>query len=264
MSIIAISRGSYRRGKEVAEKVAQKLNFVCIDRDSLIDELDLFHLPEIKLVRNIYDATSVLDRFPYGKERYIASISSAILKRCKEDKVVYHGLAGHFFVKDVSHVLKVRIIADLETRVKEEADREGISIQEARYILKKDDEERRKWALYLYGIDIWDSKLYDMVLNIGAVTVDDAVNIICNTIKLPRFQATSESNKKINDLALAASVQASLFEFPNAHVSANDGNVVVRLKVPVGQKEIITNNVDNIVKDLDGVESVEVRIEPYY
>lgn len=263
MSIIAISRGSYRRGKEVAEKVALKLNYACIDRDLLIDEMNLFHLPEIKLVRNIHDATSILDRFPYGKERYIASIRSALLKRCREDNVVYHGLAGHFFVKDVSHVLKVRIIADLEVRVKNEAEREGISAQEARYILIKDDEERRKWALYLYGIDVWDSKLYDRVLNIGAVTVDDVVDIIVNTVKLPCFQPTSDSIKKINNLALAAEVRASLFEFPNASVSAKEGKVLVSLKAPVEQQEFITKTVEDIVKSINGVEAVEVRIEPY-
>ena len=263
MSIIAISRGSYRRGKEVAEKVALKLNYACIDRDLLIDEMNLFHLPEIKLVRNIHDATSILDRFPYGKERYIASIRSALLKRCREDNVVYHGLAGHFFVKDVSHVLKVRIIADLEVRVKNEAEREGISAQEARYILIKDDEERRKWALYLYGIDVWDSKLYDRVLNVGAVTVDDVVDIIVNTVKLPCFQPTSDSIKKINNLALAAEAQASLFEFPNASVSAKEGKVLVILKAPVEQQEFITKTVEDIVKSINGVEAVEVRIEPY-
>ncbi len=263
MSIIAISRGSYRRGKEVAEKVALKLNYACIDRDLLIDEMNLFHLPEIKLVRNIHDATSILDRFPYGKERYIASIRSALLKRCREDNVVYHGLAGHFFVKDVSHVLKVRIIADLEVRVKNETEREGISAQEARYILIKDDEERRKWALYLYGIDVWDSKLYDRVLNIGAVTVDDVVDIIVNTVKLPCFQPTSDSIKKINNLALAAEAQASLFEFPNASVSAKEGKVLVSLKAPVEQQEFITKTVEDIVKSINGVEAVEVRIESY-
>lgn len=264
MSIIAISRGSYRSGKEVAEKVALKLNYACIDRDLLIDEINLFHLPEIKLVRNIHDATSILDRFPYGKERYIAGIRSALLKRCRRDNIVYHGLAGHFFVKDVPHVLKIRIIADLEVRVKKEAEREGISAQEARNTLLKDDEERRKWALYLYGIDVLDSRLYDRVFNIGAVTVDDVVDIIVDTAKLPGFQPTDDSVKMINNLALAAEAQASLFEFPNASVSAKEGRVLVRLKAPSEQKGFITITVKNIVKKINGVEAVEVSIEPYF
>jgi hypothetical protein len=55
-----------------------------------------------------------------------------------------HGLAGHFFVHDISLVLKVRIILDLEVRVEEEIKLENISAQEARYVLKKDNGARRK------------------------------------------------------------------------------------------------------------------------
>ncbi|MGO9376675.1 MAG: cytidylate kinase family protein [Syntrophobacteraceae bacterium] len=33
-------------------------------------------------------------------------------------KVVYHGLAGHFYVRGVSHVLKVKIIAEMKDRIK--------------------------------------------------------------------------------------------------------------------------------------------------
>ena len=264
MSIIAISRGSYRRGKEVAEKVAQKLGYTCIDRDLLIDAMDEFHLPEIKLVRNIHDATSVLNRFPHGKERYVASIRAAVLKHCQKDKMVYHGLAGHFFVKDVSHAFKVRIVADLEMRIKEEMEREKISAQEARYILKKDDDERRKWGLFLYGIDIWDSKIYDMVINIGTLTVDDAVDIIINTIQFPCFQPKPESQQIINNLALTAQVQVALFEYPNARVIASDVKVYARLKAPLDQQETITANLENIIKKIDGVTDVDIRLEPYF
>jgi cytidylate kinase len=264
MSIIAISRGSYRRGKEVAEKVAEKLGYTCIDRDLLIDDMKEFHLPEIKMVRNILDATSVLDRFSHGKERYIGSIKAAILKHCQKNNIVYHGLAGHFFVRDVSHAFKIRVISDLEARVTEEMERENISAQDARYILKKDDEERRKWALYLYGIDIKDSTLYDMVINIISITVDDAVDIIANAVKLPCFQPTPESQRKIDDLALGAAARVALFEYPNATVSAVAGKVCIGLKAPVDQKETITANIERVLKDIEAVTDVEVHLEPYF
>lgn len=263
MSIITISRGSYRLGKEVAEKVAQKLRFECISRDVLIEALNQFHIPEIKLVRKIHDATSILERFSYGKERYIANIRAALLKHLKKDNVVYHGLAGHFFVKGISHVFKVRIIAGMETRVKEEMKRENISAKEARYILKKDDEERRKWSLYLYGIDTWNPSLYDMVLNIDAISVDDAVDIISNTIKLPCFQTTSEGQRQVENLALAAQVQATMFEFPTANVSAKDGSVLVSLKAPVDQQEEITLNIENLIRKIPEVKEIKMRFEPY-
>ena len=67
MSIITISRGSYSRGKEVAEKVAAALGYECISRDILLEASDQFNIPEIKLVRAIHDAPSILERFTYGK-----------------------------------------------------------------------------------------------------------------------------------------------------------------------------------------------------
>ena len=141
MSIVTISRGSYSRGKEVAEKVANVLNYECISRDILLEASEQFHIPEIKLIRAIHDGPRILDRFSHGKQQYIAFIRAAILKHMKKDNIVYHGLAGHFFLQDISHVLKVRVIADLEERVKEEMRREGIGAEEARYLIRKDNDE---------------------------------------------------------------------------------------------------------------------------
>ena len=263
MSIITISRGSFYRGKQVAEKVAQKLGYECVSRDMVLEELDEFHFPEIKLVRGLNDAVSILERFSYGKERFIMKIRWALLDHFRKDNIVYHGLAGHYFVKDLSHALKIRIIADLESRVKAEMEREGIPARQARSILKKDDEERRQWSLYLYGVDTWDPDQYDMVLNIAAITVDDAVDIIANTIQFPRFQPTPASHKKIEDLALAARIHSSLFEYPNAKVSAQEGAVAVIIKAPLDQKKEIIANVRNIIKDISGVKDVNVHFEPY-
>ena len=89
--------------------------------------------------------------------------------------------------------LKVRIIADMEDRIREEMKRENLTAEKARYLLKKDDDERRKWSLMLYGIDTWDPSLYDIVLNIKSLQVDDAVKIILDTLKIQSFQTTEQS-----------------------------------------------------------------------
>ena len=156
MSIVTISRGSHSRGKEIAEKLAKTLGHECISRDILLETSDEFNIPEIKLVRAIHDAPSILERFTYGKERYIAFFRSTFLKRLQKDNLIYHGLAGHVFVQNIPHILKVRIIADIDARVKEEMKRENITAEQARYMLVKDDAERRKWSMALYGLDTWD------------------------------------------------------------------------------------------------------------
>jgi len=263
MSIITISRGSYSHGKEVAEKVAQKLGYQCVSREILLEASEQFHIPEIKLLRAIHDAPSVFDRFTYGKERYIAYLRSALLKCVQKDNVVYHGLAGHFFLQDIPHVLKVRVIADLEDRVKEEMKREGISDEEARYILKKDDDERRKWGLQLYGHDTLDSTLYDLVVHIKRKKMDDVVDLILYAARMTCFQTTPESQKILDDLTLAAEVKAALVnEFPTSGVTAKNGAVFVKIEIPLSQQEKTTNAIKIIAENIDGVKEVAVYVIP--
>jgi len=264
MPIITISRGSYYHGKSIAHKLAKKLGYTCLSRDKIIENLDKFHLPEIKLLRGINDAFSVLDRFPHGKKRFIATIKSAILQQFLSDNVVYHGLVGHHFVRNVSHVLKVRIIADTESRVADEMARESISEEKARYILKKDDEERRKWGMFLYGIDIMNPETYNLILRIGHLSEDEAVDIIANAATLPAFQETAESKSTLIDSAMAALVSKELFDFPSSIVAAEAGKIRISLKVPESQQSVIRERIDQILSDIEGLEEYTIQFEPYF
>jgi cytidylate kinase len=104
-------------------------------------------------------------------------------------------------------VLKVRIVGDLEARVADEVKREGISADKAREIITQDDEERRKWALYLYGADSWDATLYDLVIHLKTISVDDAVSLISHALELPGFQTTPQSQEAIDSLVEAARME---------------------------------------------------------
>jgi len=239
MAIITISRGSYSRGKEVAEKVAQKMGYDCISRDTILEASKQSHIPEIKLIRAIHDAPNILERFTYQKEQYIAYIQTALLRNVRKDNVVYHGLAGHFLLKGISHVLKVRIIADMDDRVELEMEREGISKKEARHILAKDDEQRRKWSKYIYGIDTKDPSLYDLVIHVKKMTVDDSVETICHVADLKSFKTTAKSKKAMDDLYLACEVKAQVIHLkPDMKVHADGGKILVEVKVPHSKEHL--------------------------
>ena len=253
MSIITISRGSYTRGKEVAEKLAQTLGYQCLSRDILLEASELYNIPEIKLVRAIHDAPSILERFTYSREPYVAYIRAALLHQVQKDNVVYHGLAGHFLLKGVPHVLKVRIIADLEDRVKEEMKRENISAEEARRILRKDDDERRKWSKHIYGIDTWDPSLYDLVINIKYITVDGAVDIIKCALKDPCFQTTPEGQKLVDEMSLAARIEAALIEdIPSIQVEAKEAEVFIYLKRDLCKDKELISRIKRLASKVSG------------
>ena len=104
----------------------------------------------------------------------------------------------------------MRILASPEDRLNEVMQRDGVGQREAEHILRKDDEERRRWGMKLYGIDTWDSRLYDMVLLIDQLTVDDAVELIFAAVNKPAFQTTEASQRTLNDQLLCARIHAML------------------------------------------------------
>ena len=264
MPIITISRGSYYHGRSVAEKLAKRLGYRCLSRDQVLEDLEEFHLPEIKLVRGLHDTISVLEPFPQGNTRIASAIRSAILQHFLDSNIVYHGLGGHYFVKNISHVFKVRIITDLQSRIKIEMTRQNITEDQARFILKKDKEERSKWRMLLYGTDVVDPENYNMVLKIGHLDEEEAVDILAQAACLPSFQETPESRKILADSALAALVNRTLFDFPHASVSAWDGKVAISLKAPEDQQPVINIRIGEMIAPLPGVESYVVKFEHYY
>ncbi|MGO9018887.1 MAG: AAA family ATPase [Syntrophobacteraceae bacterium] len=264
MCIITISKGSYTRGEQVARMVAARLGYRCMGREVILEASKEFDIPEIRLVRAISDAPSLLDRFTHGKEKYIAYFSATLLKQFRRDNVVYHGLAGHFFVKDVSHALKVRILADIEDRINIVMKRDKTSREEALRTLQTDDEARRNWSRSLYGIDTADPGLYDIVIDVERLTIDEAADIICHAAGLGRFQATRESQKAIDDLALAAETRAALVGIrPDAEVRTDDGFVSVHIKLPLipfGEERHLVEEMKRVAESVRGVRQVDIKV----
>jgi cytidylate kinase len=263
MAIITISRGSYSKGREIGEKVAQKLGYECLSREVMIRASEHFNVPEIKLAQALHDAPSVWERFTYGKERYLAYVESTLLEAAEKDNLVYHGLGGQFILKDIGHVLNVRILADLKDRVRLEMERENISREEALERLEKDDHERRGWSRAIWGVDNGDPRLYDLVIHIGKVTVDDAVELICHAVGREGFKKIPQSQKTLDDRLLAARVKVRLVsEIPGIRVTADDGAVNVDIEAPLIQEARITEEINAALNSMSGVKKLTVHVIP--
>jgi cytidylate kinase len=263
MSVITISRGSYSRGREVAEKLAEQLGYECISREIILEASEQFNIPQLQLLRALRDAPSILDRYRFGKERYVAYVRASLLRRVQRGNVVYHGFAGHLFLQQIPFALNVRVLAATDDRIQEVIRREKVSLDEALRILERIDEERRRWSQHLYGVDTWDPGLYDMVINLRSLTVDDAVRLIAQNIQKPAFQSTPETRRVLDNHALAAQVEAALIaEFPQTKVSARDGDVFVAIHGAMSQQQRLTDKARDLASFVDGVKQVTVHFVP--
>jgi cytidylate kinase len=265
MSIIAIARASYSHGKDIAERVARELNYRCISEEVISLASQQSDIPENWLRRAVENAPTLRDRFSYGKKKYIAYIRSALLEFAARDNVVYHALAGHFLLEGIPNVLRVMISATMEERVQEIVTQENITKKAALKLIEKFDKERKKWAMYFYGRDPWDFNMYDLGLVIGRLTIDDAVEEILNTVKLPSFQTSPESMNVLENERLAAKIKSDLMNFySDVEVSAEGGVITVHIKRSLSQEEALTDDIRNILLEMPGVRDVHVNVIPYY
>ena len=263
MSIIAISRASYSYGKKIAERVARDLNYQCISEEVISLASQQFDIPESWLRRAAENAPSMLDRFSYGKKKYVAYIRSALLEYAAKDNVVYHALAGHFLLEGIPNILRVMVSATREERLKLIMKREKIQKVEALKRIEKFDKERKKWAIYFHGKDPWDISMYDLGLVIGRLTVDDAVDKILTTQKLPSFQTTAGSQKILMNESLAAKVKSDLMNFySDIEVSVENHTVVVHIKRSLQQEGALTDDIRSILSEIPGIEDVRVNVIP--
>lgn len=282
MAVITISRGSFSHGQEIAEKVAGTLGYECVSREILVEAAQLFNVSEKKLIRSLNEAPNILERMVHGKERYLEYIKASLLGYARKGNVVYHGHAGHILLTEIPQILKVRILAEKDDRISLLQKRENLNREAAAEIIENEDKNRIHWTRYLYKEDVNDPKLYDIVINIGNLTIEDACEIICLAARSKSYRSTDESKQAIDDLAITNRIQAELKSICEAQVSVNNGEVQVKVAAqkrrksgyisPALQHHIgeayqhdVTRQIHEIAHKVPGVKDVFCQVDmPYY
>ena len=137
---------------------------------------------------------------------------------------------------------------------------EGVSEREAISWITKVDKERRKWTQQLYGVDPWDPLLYDMVIKIDKFDMDEAVEMIYQSARLPRFKATKESQREMEDLALAYEVKAELAgKYPGIKVTNTGGNIVLYMGSGDHNRRKLTRSANGLQAKMKGINNIEIH-----
>jgi cytidylate kinase len=262
MPVITISRGSFSGGKMLAECLADKLGYRCIDRDVIVKSAATYGVPEEALRDALSKPPSFWDRFRHTKYVYLTLIQAALTEEVRTGRAVYHGHAGHLLLRGVSHVLRTRIIAPMPFRVRAVQDRLRMSETEALAHIQKVDHDRRTWTHYLYGVDWGDPSLYDLVLNLDSLDIQAACTLITQAAAERCFAETAESRAAMEDLALASRVRASLAVSSRTstlevEVSARSGAVTISGRLPtVDQAPAL----QEVVRQVPGVTDVQLNV----
>lgn len=259
MSVVLISRGTMTGVARLVERLKSRTGVRCVSREDLARRVDRHGQLARDVVRRLGKATQEYEEFCDLRRAYVILMREALLEFAVHDDLVYHGYSGHLLLPPIGHFIRVRITAPLEMRVKMTQERLGCSKAEAEEYVRQDDEDRVRWARFMYGQDIRDPDLYDTCINLGRLTLDTACNLISQLLEDRDCQPTPESMRTVDELLLASRVESALAADPRtsmveASAHATDGRLV--LTGPY-LEDAQLDTVVEIARGVDGVRDVK-------
>jgi cytidylate kinase len=259
MSIITISRGTASGGQALAERVAAKLGWPCLSNEVIIEAARRYNVPEPELVKAFETAPTFWEKLTASRRVYRTFVQAAMCEYAEQGNLVYHGHAGHALLPGISHVLKVRLVAPLEYRIRAVMERDPrLERKGAIRYINHVDEERTSRMRYLFDVDWRSPYQYDLVLSLQKLTIDTACDLVIRAVQWEQFQPTESSRRALHHLALSSRIRAALDAHPQLSpydlgIDVEDGVVILSGTLPTDDA---IRQVIDIAEQASGVKQV--------
>ncbi len=263
MAIITISRGTSTGGKELAQAVAERLGYKLVAEEVLVKAAKQYGMAIEKVQHAIEDKPGFFESMSLERVHALAFVGAALCKEINDEKVVYHGYAGHLFLRGVPHVLRIRVIASMEYRIKKAMEQHDFGWEQAADFIKKADEARVKWSQFLFHVDTRDPSLYDLIIDVDRINIAGACDIVCTAAGLERFQKTPESQGKLDDFILSTEIRAAIAQgahIADDHIEIKTRNDVVEISGSVHSLEE-ADELRDFVRKQSGVKDIESHLK---
>lgn len=258
MALIIISSTSSTLRKDVSDNLARKLGFACLSREELVEQATAAGIPVGKLEMSIIKTPAQTERQARLKERYLAFITSGICERAAGGDLVYHGRGGHLLLPNVSHILRIHLVPNVENEIHTKMQQLRLDHPKAEKYVRQVNQDIESWVHLVHGQEIHDPKQYDLILNLENMSLANASAALCSVAELPDFRPTPASLKAMDNYCLAARARLKLAQDERTAeadftVSANEGVVTVTYMPRQSNRSPF---ITEVLADLPGVKEV--------
>jgi two-component system response regulator CpxR len=267
MSIISIFSGIFCRAESVVRELQTRTGYNLVtDHDIVAEVSRLSGMAASKINRTFSAKTSVFNQFTHERERSIAWLRLALAQELLGDKLIVLGFTGQLIPREISHVLRVCLIADLKSRISTAKKKQGLSEREAVKLIHRQDEDRAAWVESLFKHkDPWEFTLYDMIIPMDKRGREEAVTLIVENLGKDVLKPTESSKNAAEDFLLAARTQVALAkEGHDVGVSARDGSVTLTINKQVLMLSRLEEELKSIAGKVPGVNSIETKVGKEY
>lgn len=263
MAVITISHEMGSSGPEIGMALAQRLGYHYVDHELILDAVRRYGLVHEKLSHLDESKPTLFERFDTETRHYITVLQTTLLEFAEKDNAVLMGRGGQWLLRGIPHVLRVRVVASFEQRVKQwikrstEMTGETPNQRAAAEFVRRDDVEKAGRMRYLYEVDLADPMLYDVTVSTEHLPTDAVVQMIESTARRPELATTDVARKIVASRALVSRVQVALSTHPETRryritVEAQDG--VVTLEGTAALDRAV-----NVARAVSGVSEVRTQ-----
>lgn len=188
MNVVTISRQLGSFGFEIARMLAEQTGYRLVWREVINQAAIRAGAPEVALA--MIDEFNLLGICPSTEQcqAYIEAVEKVLNELAEEGQVVIVGRGGQLALRGRSDVLHVRIVAPLELRVERVAASRSVTPKAALAQIKASDRARQLYFQKFYQAEWEDPTLYDLTINTGRIAPQAAVELIRQTLSLPRLE----------------------------------------------------------------------------
>ena len=246
--------------------MAERLRYPLLGREVLQQAASALGVSDEALAQQLEHAPKLWDRHAATRRLYVAAVQAALAERIVEGELVYHGLAGQLLLRGLPCVLRLRLIAPIETRVRVLVESHQMDETGARDFILHVDGARARWVKMVYGENIENPALYDMVINLETMSVPGACALVAAAVRQPDFAVTDEARVKLRDFRLACLVKVALASGAETRalaldVEAKGGMVEVFGQAPLLKADRAGDRIIEVARSVPGVEEVRLKVQ---
>lgn len=212
MPVIAMTREMGSLGKDVAAGYAALTHRKVVYHEIIEPVANKMRLRKSHVERFLDGKSGIWERLTTDKTSLSIYTADETFRLLKDPSTgVIRGWGAAHLLKDVPHVLRVRICAPFEKRVEHMMERlktdDRASVERE---MRLSEEAHTAIVRRHFGVDWRDPEHYHLVLSTDDLPVEACIDQIERLAQHPKFQQSPESQRIVDNLALEASVRAAL------------------------------------------------------
>jgi cytidylate kinase len=267
MPVIAMTREMGTLGRDVAAGLAERLGLKVVLHELVEQEIAGRSGMGESLVRRFLEGeASLIEQWRFDKNRLSHFTAREILEIAARGNVLIRGWGATYLLRNVPHVVTVRICAPMAFRVEVMKRRLDIAdATAARREIERSDAAHNGTMQRLFGVDWRDSTLYAATFNTERIGAEACVEHIVRLVESPAFAETEATRRVLMDRLVKARVESALRErfsqgLEAMGIDADVSEGVVTLTGAVSDERVIADIVRR-VGAAEGVARVQSRIQ---